>query len=81
MQALGKLKATGHLPILLRGLSDGQWWVRFNAARALHDLGDPGISALREASELLTDPYGRDISLQMLEEHGIVTKKPGGKHP
>jgi HEAT repeat protein len=81
MQALGKLVATGHIPLLLRGLSDGQWWVRFNAARALHDLGDPGISALKEASEHLTDPYGRDISLQVLEENGIVTKNPGGEQP
>ena len=81
MQALGKLKATGHLPVLLRGLSDGQWWVRFNAARALHDLGEAGISALREASEHLTDRFGRDISLQILEEHGIVNKTAGGERP
>ncbi len=81
MQALGKLEATGHIPLLLRGLSDGQWWVRFNAARALHDLGDPGISALKEASEHLTDPFGRDISLQVLEEHGTVKKTAGGEHP
>ena len=78
MQALGKLKATGHLPVLLRGLSDGQWWVRFNAARALHNLGDLGIVALQDATEHLTDPYGRNISLQILEEHGI-TNKPSGE--
>jgi HEAT repeat protein len=81
MQALGKLEATGHIPLLLRGLSDGQWWVRFNAARALHDLGEAGISALREASEHLTDRFGRDISLQILEEHGIVNKTTGGERP
>ena len=81
MQAIGRLGATDRIPLLLRGLSDGQWWVRFNAARALHDLGNPGISALKEASELLTDPYGRDISLQVLEEHGIVNKTSGEKRP
>ena len=76
MQGLGRLGLNAPVPVLLRGLSDGEWWVRFNAARALHELGEPGIAALTEASELLTDPFGRDISLQVLQQHGIVSKAP-----
>lgn len=76
MQALGRLKAGDHVPLLLQGLSDPEWWVRVNAAEALHALGEPGISALRDASEHHADAYGRDISRQILQQHRIPEASP-----
>lgn len=71
MQALGRLQARDRIPLLLHGLSDQEWWVRFNAAEALRSLGEPGISALRDASEHHADTYGRDMSRQILQQHEI----------
>jgi HEAT repeat protein len=72
MQALGRLNARDRIPLLLQGLTDPEWWVRFNAAEALHTMGDPGISALRNASEHHSDAFGRDISRQILQQHEIL---------
>jgi len=72
MQALGRLAAGGQIPLLLQGLSDQEWWVRLNAAEALHALGDPGITALRDAIDHHVDAYGRDMSRQVLQQHGIL---------
>lgn len=72
MQALGRLGAGGQIPLLLQGLSDQEWWVRLNAAEALHALGDPGITALRDATDHHVDAYGRDMSRQVLQQHGIL---------
>ena len=72
MQALGRLGARQQIPLLIHGLADQEWWVRLNAAEALHALGDPGISALREATEHHADAYGRDMSRQVLQQHGIL---------
>lgn len=72
MQALGRLTASAQIPLLLQGLSDQEWWVRLNAAEALHSLGDPGISVLRDASDHHVDAYGRDMSRQILQQHGIL---------
>lgn len=74
MSALGKLRATKEIPLLLKGLSDPQWWVRHNAAEALHQLGEPGITALRESEAGHADAYGRDISRQILQQHGVLQK-------
>ena len=76
MHALGRLKAGDHIPLLLQGLSDPEWWVRINAAEALHALGEPGVSALRDASDHHADAYGRDISRQILQEHRILQASP-----
>lgn len=74
MSALGKLGATKEIPLLLKGLSDPQWWVRHNAAEALHQLGEPGITALRDSMAGHTDGYARDISRQILQQHGVLQK-------
>lgn len=72
MLALGRLGATQQIPLLLQGLSDREWWVRFNAAEALYTLGETGIAALKEAVDHHVDAYGRDMSRQILQEHGII---------
>jgi hypothetical protein len=71
MAALGRLGAADHVPILLQGLSDQEWWVRHSAAEALHGLGETGIAELRNAAEHHVDGYGRDMSRQILQQHSI----------
>jgi HEAT repeat protein len=70
MQAIGKLHGTEHVATLVPALGDEAWWVRFSAAQALYSLGEPGRGALRRASLEATDRYAREMSLQVLGEHG-----------
>lgn len=70
MQALGKLRAERHIALLTAGLRDTSWWVRFSAAQALWQLGDAGRKALTAAMTGDADRFARDMSRQILEEHG-----------
>jgi HEAT repeat protein len=70
MQALGQFGGTRHLEALTAGLRDESWWVRFSAAQALWQLGQPGREALTAAVARSPDRYARDMSRQILEEHG-----------
>lgn len=72
MAALGKLHATDRIPILLEGLSDPEWWVRHNAGASLILLGEQGIKELKNAVEHHVDAYGRDVSRQILQQHGLL---------
>lgn len=72
MQALGKLGAADQVPLLLQGLSDQEWWVRYSAAEALHGIGESGVAELRNAAEHHVDAYGRDMSRQILQQHAII---------
>jgi len=76
-KSLGKLVpgAEQNAALLLaleRALSDRAWWVRYNAAQALADLGACGLQSLQRASTTAVDPFARDISRQMLEEHDTL---------
>jgi HEAT repeat protein len=75
MQALGRLHSDRHLDLLVRALHDSSWWVRFSAAQALWQLGDVGRAALTSAMTGDTDRYARDMSRQILEEHGAITAR------
>jgi len=70
VQALGRLKVERHLDKLAAALRDTSWWVRFSAAQALWSLGAKGREALTTAMTGSTDRFARDISRQILEEHG-----------
>jgi HEAT repeat protein len=72
MTALGKLRASENIPLLLDGLSDQEWWVRHNAGYALMAIGDQGITALRNAADHHTDAFGRDMSRQILQQKGLL---------
>jgi HEAT repeat protein len=71
MQALGRLAASDRIHHLVEGLSDSTWWVRFSSAEGLHALGASGITELRKAAESHPEAFARDISLQVLQQHGI----------
>lgn len=71
MHALGHMRSKDHLPLLVRGLTDLAWWVRYSAAESLYQLGDAGLEALKNAARHQVDRYARDISRQILQEHGI----------
>ena len=70
MQALGKMKAERHIGKLTDALRDSSWWVRFSAAQALWELGAAGRQTLTAAMTGDADRYARDMSRQILEEHG-----------
>jgi HEAT repeat protein len=72
MQALGRMGALEHIPLLLQGLSDPAWWVRFSSAKALYATGPAGVDALMDATEHHADRYGREVSRQILQEHGCL---------
>jgi len=73
VQALGRLQGERHLGKLTEALRDQSWWVRFSAAQALWELGAPGRAVLTAAVGGDTDRYARDMSRQVLEEHGALT--------
>lgn len=72
MQVVGKLGGKSEIPRLAAGLSDEVWWVRFSAAQALFSLGHPGVTALRQAASGGSDRYAREMSQQVLDEHGSL---------
>jgi HEAT repeat protein len=75
VQALGRLKAERHLGKLTAALRDSSWWVRFSGAQALFAMGAPGREALTAAMTGSTDRFARDISRQILEEHGATPQR------
>ena len=76
MQALGRMCALEQIPLVLQGLSDPSWWVRFSSAKALLSTGQPGVDALMDATEHHADKYGRDMSRQILQERGFLVAAP-----
>lgn len=68
--ALGALQDRGAVPALAGHLADGSWWVRFNAAQSLYRLN--AATQLQDAAARHADPFARDISRQILEEHGAA---------
>ncbi len=70
-KSLGQLRDRTAIPALASKLADGAWWVRFNAAEAIYCL--KGIEELNAAMTGHADRFARDISRQILEEHGAAT--------
>ena len=72
MQSLGKLHGTRHIALIEDALRDSSWWVRFSAAQTLWELGVPGRAALHQTMNGGTDRFAREISRQILQEHGSI---------
>jgi HEAT repeat protein len=75
MQSLGRLHAAHHVGLLEEAMRDNSWWVRFSAAQALWELGAPGRKALTETMTGGADKFAREISRQILEEHGSAAAR------
>ena len=78
VKALGYLGYPMAIPSVQTALQDAAWWVRYNAAEALFWMGGAGVSALKEALSTSPDRFARDMSRQILEEHGVATVPAGG---
>ncbi len=78
VKALGYLGYPMAIPSVQTALQDAAWWVRYNAAEALFRMGGAGVSALKEALSTSPDRFARDMSRQILEEHGVATVPAGG---
>jgi HEAT repeat protein len=72
VQAIGKLQGIAEIDRLVAALADSAWWVRFSAAQALFSLGEPGITALKKSAREAADRYAREMSTQVLAEHGAI---------
>lgn len=77
-QALGRLGNPAAIPLLEQRLSDSAWWARFNAAESLYQLGPAGQSSLKTTMTGHPDAFARDISRQILEEHGAIPMQEAG---
>jgi len=62
---------------LVRMLADPSWWVRRAAARALVQLGDVGVAALKESGRHHRDRFARHISLEVLVEMNKLPPQKG----
>ena len=71
---LGRLGVPGDEQLLVKLLTDKQWWVRYRAAQALLKLKFVGADNLRRIKMELTDIYARDIIEHVLKEQemGLV---------
>ena len=66
MHALGSYKTDQSVPALKNGLTDAVWWVRYNAAMALKEMGEAGIIVLNNFKNG-SDYFAADMSLMVLE--------------
>nr|WP_269836582.1 HEAT repeat domain-containing protein [Rheinheimera soli] len=67
-KALARLGDRSDAPLLLKMLSDSNWWVRYRAAQSL--IAMPGVEdeQLQQWQQQLTDPFAIAILLQVKEE-------------
>lgn len=68
IRVLGRIGDATDRPLLLDKLSDGHWWVRYRAARALLALPGTRIEDLEKIRGTLDDRYAADILTQAIAE-------------
>ena len=71
IHALAGFKNSDVIPILKRGLTDSVWWVRYNSALALKEMGEEGVNALRNYKNN-SDSFAADMSLMVLETEYVL---------
>lgn len=71
LRALGRIGDLGALPDFLENLKSENFWVRYDAALALFDLGSVGIDYLKKVAAEEGHP-GCEIARQILAEHETV---------
>ncbi len=70
-RALGRIGDLGTLPEFLDSIKSPNFWIRYNAALALYDLGTVGINYLKKIFSDLDHP-GHEIAEQILVEKKIL---------
>ncbi len=68
VRVLGRMGDATDRPLLLDKLSDGHWWVRYRAARALLTLPGTRLEDLEIIRGTLDDRYAADILTQVIAE-------------
>ena len=68
VKSLGKFKNPEALDILTSSLFSAIWYVRYNAARGLAELGEGGLRRLKEIAGQDDDKYARDMSVMVLND-------------
>jgi hypothetical protein len=68
VKVVGVLRILNLIPQVCQCLSDGQWWVRYNSAHTLVQLGAAGVEALSYISQFGDDRFARDMARLILSE-------------
>lgn len=79
VKSIGRLARSGDPQVteaLVRALSDKSWWVRYNTANTLMDMGERGAEILSQVTESSPDAFARDMSRQIIELHELETPAP-----
>ena len=74
-KGLGALGSMTSVPRLRNALGADHWWVRFYAAVALAELGEPGHAALR-AAEADPEPTVRDMARYLIARGPLLPALP-----
>jgi HEAT repeat protein len=69
--AAGQIGLNEAVPILEHLLEDSEWWVRYQAAEALHRIGRRGVQALQLAS-IRAQPQAAEVAWGLLREKGLA---------
>lgn len=67
-KAIGRLGTADDIQFLKPLLSDGEWWLRYRAARAICKLCELDWETLEELRASLSDKFARDIIMHAYEE-------------
>lgn len=67
-KALGVFRDERNAKPISRLLEDKDWWCRFHAASAIHQMGEAGTKCLQNFLENTQDPFAKDIIAQFLSK-------------
>lgn len=73
VHVLSKIGTRDDIPLLLKMLTDKEWWVRHRSARALLGLSFLSLPEIEEITAAQTDKYALDALNQALVEKRIVS--------
>lgn len=71
-RAIGRVGGRAEIGMLVKMLSDEQWWVRYRTAQALISLPFFTPASLEQLRHSLTDRYAADILRHVMSEKGMA---------
>jgi HEAT repeat protein len=69
--AAGQIGLGEAVPVLEHLLEDREWWVRYQAAEAMHRTGERGVEALQKVSTR-AHPHAAEVAWGLLREKGLA---------